>query len=74
MAVQSSTTINASIDNVIRAFADENFARFASEKVRISFESFSVDGDPMRRFHRHHRARNPRRSHPRHGQEAPRCF
>ncbi|WP_237187095.1 DUF2505 domain-containing protein [Rothia nasimurium] len=50
MAVQSSTTINASIDNVIRAFADENFARFASEKVRISFESFSVDGDPAGAF------------------------
>ena len=50
MAVQSSTTINASVDNVIRAFADENFARFASEKVRISFESFSVDGDPAGAF------------------------
>ncbi|WP_237233093.1 DUF2505 domain-containing protein [Rothia nasisuis] len=45
MAVQSSTTINAPIEDVVRAFADENFARFASEKVRVSFESFTMEGD-----------------------------
>lgn len=50
MAVQSSTTINASIDNVARAFADENFARFASEKVRVTFESFALEGDPAGAF------------------------
>lgn len=50
MAVHSSTTINASVENLVRAFADKNFARFASEKVRISLESFSVVGDPAGAF------------------------
>lgn len=50
MAVQSSTTINAGIDLVARAFADENFARFASEKVRVTFESFQLQGDPAAAF------------------------
>lgn len=45
MAVQSTTIINAPIDQVARAFADENFARFSSEKVRVTLESFSVEGD-----------------------------
>ncbi|MDY3049942.1 MAG: DUF2505 domain-containing protein [Rothia sp. (in: high G+C Gram-positive bacteria)] len=50
MAVQSTTTIQAPIDQVIRAFADENFARFASEKVRVTFESFQLEGDPAGAF------------------------
>lgn len=50
MAVQSSTTINASIDLVARAFADENFARFVSEKVRVQFDSFQLQGDPAAAF------------------------
>lgn len=50
MAVQSSTTINASIDLVARAFADENFARFSSEQVRVQLESFQLEGDPAGAF------------------------
>ncbi|WP_237189108.1 DUF2505 domain-containing protein [Rothia nasimurium] len=46
MAVQSTTTIKASVENVARAFADENFARFASDKIRVTLESFQVTGDP----------------------------
>lgn len=50
MAVQSSTTINAPIDHVIRAFADEDFARFSSQKVRVALESFQVEGDTAGAF------------------------
>lgn len=45
MAVQSTTTIKAPVDQVARAFADENFARFSSEQVRVTLESFSVAGE-----------------------------
>lgn len=50
MAVHSSTTINADIKLVARAFADENFARFSSEKVRVQFVSFQLEGDPAGAF------------------------
>ncbi|MDO4898055.1 MAG: DUF2505 domain-containing protein [Rothia sp. (in: high G+C Gram-positive bacteria)] len=50
MAVSSTTTIKAPIDQVVRAFADENFARFASENVRVQFESFALEGDPAAAF------------------------
>lgn len=50
MAVQSSTTIDARVELVARAFADENFARFSSEQVRVQFESFQLQGDPEGAF------------------------
>lgn len=50
MAVETSTTIKAEMDQVVRALADEDFARFSSEKVRVAFESFQLEGDPAGAF------------------------
>ncbi|WP_346845862.1 DUF2505 domain-containing protein [uncultured Rothia sp.] len=45
MAVNETTTVNATVDQVIEAFASEDFARFACEKLGIGFEDFTVAGD-----------------------------
>lgn len=50
MAVNESTTVNAPVDQVVEAFASEDFARFVCEKLGIGFESFSVSGDTAGAF------------------------
>jgi len=45
MAVQESTVINASVEQVIEAFSNEDFARFVCSEVGVEFGSFSVSGD-----------------------------
>lgn len=50
MAVQETTTVNATVDQVAEAFASEDFARFACEKLNIGFESFEVNGDTAGAF------------------------
>ena len=45
MAVQESTVINASVEQVIEAFSSEDFARFVCSEVGVEFGSFSVSGD-----------------------------
>lgn len=50
MAVQESTVINASIEQVIEAFSSEDFARFVCSEVGVEFGSFSVSGDTSAEF------------------------
>ncbi len=50
MSVQESTTVNAPIDRVVEAYASEDFARFTCDKLRISFENFSVSGETAGAF------------------------
>ena len=50
MAVQESTVINASVDQVVEAFSSEDFARFVCSEVGVEFGSFSVSGDTSAEF------------------------
>lgn len=50
MAVQETTTVNAPIADVLAAYANEDFARFVSERTRTGLESFSVSGDTAGAF------------------------
>lgn len=50
MSVQESTVVNAPVDRVAAALADEGFARFVCEKLGIGFESFQVAGSPEGAF------------------------
>lgn len=50
MAVKETTTVNAPINDVIDAYANEEFARFVSERARVGLESFSVSGDTAGAF------------------------
>ena len=50
MAVQESTVINASVEQVIEAFSNEDFARFVCSEVGVEFGSFSVSGDTSAEF------------------------
>ena len=50
MAVQESTVINASVEQVIEAFSSEDFARFVCSEVGVEFGSFSVSGDTSAEF------------------------
>ena len=50
MAVNETTTVNATVDQVAQAFASEDFARFVCDKLKIGFEGFCVDGDPSGAF------------------------
>lgn len=50
MAVQESTVINASVNQVVEAFSSEDFARFVCSEVGVEFGSFSVSGDTSAEF------------------------
>ena len=50
MAVQESTIINASVEQVIEAFSNEDFARFVCSEIGVEFGSFSVSGDTSAEF------------------------
>ena len=50
MAVQESTVINASVEQVVEALSSEDFARFVCSEVGVEFGSFSVSGDTSAEF------------------------
>ncbi|QRZ61180.1 DUF2505 domain-containing protein [Rothia sp. ZJ932] len=45
MAISENVVVNAPLEKVVAAFASEDFARFVSDRLGISLDSFSVDGD-----------------------------
>ena len=50
MAVNESTLVNASVQQVAHAYASEDFARFVCAEVAVEFNSFSISGDEAGAF------------------------
>ena len=45
MSINETTSIDAPVQNVVEAYASEDFARHVSQRAGVQFESLSVDGD-----------------------------
>ncbi len=50
MAVTASTTVPASVDQVVATFADEAFVRHVAEKAGATLESFQLSGETTGAF------------------------
>lgn len=50
MAISENVVVNAPLEKVVAAFASEDFARFVSERLGISLEGFSAEGDTAGAF------------------------
>ena len=50
MSIRETTTISASPQKVVEAYASEGFARHVSQKAKVQFESLTVEGDPAGPF------------------------
>lgn len=50
MAISETVTVNAPLDQVVAAFSNEDFARYVSQRLRVTLDSFSVAGDTAGSF------------------------